>query len=175
MLKMKSIIRTTISYHNRIGIKVINEKQVRRDSLGKLWTEPRDNASPHSKRKAAAEEEYGDKKATGKDRKKKGVQATDAHNIEDFCQANPDFAPGAVLLAFIDTHARLVNVSDSSMAEHALASGIQSVIQDTLHEVLAERTDPERLTKAVSSSLADLLDHRLRMFAEQLRQEKNPA
>ncbi|KAJ3382809.1 hypothetical protein HDU80_001445 [Chytriomyces hyalinus] len=103
------------------------------------------------------------------------VQATDTHNIEDFCQANPDFALGTVLLAFINTHTHLVNVSDSSLAEHALASGIQLVIQDTLHEVLAERTDPENLTKAVSSSLADLLDHCLGMFTDQLQQEKNPA
>ncbi|KAI8832851.1 hypothetical protein BJ741DRAFT_691879 [Chytriomyces cf. hyalinus JEL632] len=103
------------------------------------------------------------------------VQLMDARKIEDFCQANPDFAPGAVLLAFIDTHTRLVNVSESSMTEQALESGIQAVIQDTLHELLVEMTDPERLTKAVSSSLADLLDQHLRGFADQLRQEKHPA
>ncbi|KAI8829436.1 hypothetical protein BJ741DRAFT_582092 [Chytriomyces cf. hyalinus JEL632] len=63
----------------------------------------------------------------------------------------------------------------SSLAEHALASSIQAVIQDTLLDPLAERTDPECLTKAVSLSIAELLDQRLRVFSDQLRQEKNPA
>ncbi|KAJ3230426.1 hypothetical protein HDU78_008317 [Chytriomyces hyalinus] len=160
MLRMKEIIGTTISNHDQLRIKLMEVKRTRRNSVGKLWTEGRDAQSPFKKIKAAPDS--GNKKAAESKRRTHTRLLASEYRL----------CPAVGLYQYTPSSN---HVSESSMAKLALASGIQAVIQDTLHEVLGERTDPERLTKAPSSSLADLLDSRLRMFAEdQLRQETHP-